>query len=224
MHHAFAFVKFPAQSGVRQPDWNDGLNSFFATYVAGLHIEPFPGGSGQLLPKGSVLEFQLHYTVVGYPTTDRPRLAIYLHKRPPSRELVVASAWTRELRIPPYIADYPVEAKFVFDQDALLHSYLPHMHLRGSRVSYEARYPDGRSEMLLSVPRYHFNWQSLYSLRAPKPIPAKTELLVRGAFDNSRLSPANPDPSKEVRWGRQSWDEMFIGYVLYTVPRRSGSR
>ena len=217
MHHAFAFFKNPPQPGVRQPDWNDGLNSFFAAYVPGLQIEPFPGGSGQLLPKGSVLEFQLHYAVVGYPTTDKPRLAIYLHKRPPSREFVVASAWTMDLRIPPYAADFPVESKFVFDQDALLYSLMPHMHLRGSRASYEARYPDGRNETLLSVPRYHFNWQSLYSLRKPKPIPAKTEILVRGAFDNSRLNPANPDPSKEVRYGRQSWDEMFIGYWSYTA-------
>src|SRR6267143_553569 len=221
MHHAFALIKLPPQSGVPEPD---GLNSFFAAYAPGLNVEPFPGNSGQWLRKGTVLRFELHYTAVGYNTTDRPRLAIYLHKRPPSRELVVASAWNKDLRIPPYAADYPVEAKFVFDQDAVLHALLPHMHYRGSRASYEAHYPDGRGEMLLSVPRYHFNWQSLYNLRTPKPIPAKTEILVRGAFDNSRLNPTNPDPSKEVRWGQQSWDEMFIGYVLYTVPRRSGSR
>jgi hypothetical protein len=214
MHHASAFVKYLPESE----------ESFFAAYVAGFQAEPFPGDSGQLLPKGTVLKFQLHYTAVGYPTTDRPRLAVYLHKRPPSRELVITSGWTRGFRIPPYVADHPVEARFVFDQDALLYSLMPHMHLRGSHISYEARYPDGRSEMLLSVPRYHFNWQSLYNLRTPKPIPARTEILVRGAFDNSRLNPANPDPSKEVRYGPQTWDEMFIGYVLYTVPRRSGSR
>ncbi len=212
MHHGLAFVGF-------HPELEE---SFFAAYIAGFPVEPFPGDSGRFLPKGTVLKFQLHYTAVGYATTDRPRLAIYLHKRPPSRELVVASAWTRDFRIPPYAEDYPVEAKFVFDQDAVLYSFLPHMHLRGSHVSYEAHYPDGRSEMLLSIPRFHFNWQSLYNLRTPKLIPAKTELLVRGAFDNSRLNPTNPDPSKEVRYGPQSWDEMFIGYVLYTVPRRSG--
>jgi hypothetical protein len=110
----------------------------------------------------------------------------------------------------------------VFDQDALLYSLMPHMHLRGSRVSYEARYPDGHGEILPSVPRYYFNWQSLYNLRTPKPIPAKTEILVKGVFDNFRSNPANPDPSKEVRYGPQTWDEMFIGYLLYTVPRRSG--
>ena len=144
---------------------------------------------------------------------------VYLHQRPPSRELVVTSAWARKFRIPPYVADHPIEAGFVFEQDALLYSYLPHMHLRGSRITYEARYPDGRSEMLLSVPRFNFNWQTLYSLRTPKPIPAKTEIVVRGVFDNSRSNPANPDPSREVRRGIQTWDEMMNGYLLYTVPR-----
>jgi hypothetical protein len=213
MHHALALVGF-------RPELEE---TFFAAYVPGFQIEPFPGDSGRLLPKGTVLKFQMHYIAVGYATTDRTKLAIYLHKRPPSRELVVTSAFNRSFRIPPYVADYPVEARFVFDQDALLHTLIPHMHYRGSRFSYEARYPDGRSEMLLSVPSYHFNWQSLYSLRMPKPIPAKTEIVVRGAFDNSRTNPANPDPSKEVRHGPQSWNEMFTGYVLYTVPRRGGS-
>lgn len=217
MHHAFALIKSTSQPEVAG---QDGVNSFFAAYAPGLDAVTFPENSGQLLRKGSMLRFELHYTVAGYPTTDRPMFAVYLHQRPPARELVVASAWNWDLRIPPYAADVPVEAKFAFDRDALLHALLPHMHYRGSRASYEVRYPDGRSEMLLSVPTYHFNWQSLYSLRTPKPIPAKSEILVRGVFDNSRSNPANPDPSKEVHWGEQSWDEMFVGYLLYTVPRR----
>jgi hypothetical protein len=209
MHHTLVFVD----------DRPESENTFLAVYGPGLQIEPFPQNSGRLLPKGTALKFELHYQAVGYATSDRPRLAIYLHKRPPSHEFVVSSAWARDFRIPPYVADHPVEAKFVFAQDALLHSFLPHMHLRGSRVSYDARYPDGRKELLLSVPRFNFNWQTLYSLRTPKPIPAKTEILVRGVFDNSRSNPANPDPSKEVRNGPQTWDEMLVGYVLYTVPR-----
>ncbi|HEY7655477.1 MAG TPA: hypothetical protein VH881_01305 [Burkholderiales bacterium] len=213
MHHALIFI-------TDRPGWE---STFFAVYGPGLQVEPFPLGSGRLLPKGTVLKFELHYQAVGHPATDRPRLAIYLHKRPPSRELVVTSALAWEIRIPPYAAAHPIEATFVIDRDALLHSYLPHMHLRGSRISYEARYPDGRSEILLSVPRFNFNWQTLYTLRTPKPIPARTEILVRGVFDNSRSNPANPNPSKEVRRGNQTWDEMLQGYVLYTIPRRNGS-
>ena len=218
MHHALVFLNDRAA-----PENTFLASTFLAIFGPGLEVEPFPLGSGRLLPKGTVLKFELHYQAVGYATTDRPRLAIYLHKRPPSRELVVSCACNTEFRIPPYAAAHPIEARFVFDQDALLHSYLPHMHLRGSRIIYEARYPDGGSETLLSVPRFNFNWQALYTLRTPKPIPAGTELVVRGVFDNSRSNPANPNPSKEVWRGIQTWDEMLNGYVLYTIPRRSGS-
>jgi hypothetical protein len=220
MHHSFAFLKIPPGSGGRQIEWKEGLNAFFAAYVPGFDVLPFPEDSGQLLPKGTVIEFQLHYTALGYPTTDKPRLAIYLHQRAPSRELVVASAWNIAFRIPPQAAEYPVQARYVFDQDASLYAFFPHMHLRGSRAKYEARYPDGGSETLLSVPKYNFNWQSLYTLRTPKAIPAGTEIVFTGAFDNSRTNSANPDPSKEIRFGKQSWEEMFIGYMLYTVPNR----
>ena len=112
-----------------------------------------------------------------------------------------------------------MEASYVFKKDAQLHAMLPHMHLRGSRISYEARYSDGRREVLLSVPKYEATWQTLYSLRQPKPMPAGTEILVRGAFDNSSFNPANPDPSKIVGFAHQTWDEMFICYLLYSVPR-----
>lgn len=219
MHHSLVFVIYPPQLRARQPDWMSGANSYFAAYVPGYNVEPFPRDTGQLLPKGSALRFQLHYNAVGHATTDSPRLALYFHKRPPAREFVVESAQNAGFRIPANAPDYPVEARYVFKKGALLHAMFPHLHMRGSRVSYEARYPNGRREMLLSVSRYRFDHQTLYLLRRPKPLPAGTEIMVRGAFDNSPLNPANPDPSKEVIWGRQSWDEMFIGYLLYSVPR-----
>lgn len=219
MHHGLVFVIYPPQLRARQPGWMSGANAYFAAYVPGYNVEPFPRDTGQLLPKGSVLRFQLHYNTVGHATTDSPRLALYFHKRPPAREFAVESAHNADFRIPANATDYPVEARYVFKKDAMLHAMFPHLHLRGSRVSYEARYPNGRREMLLSVPRYRFDHQTLYLLRRPKPLPAGTEIMVRGAFDNSSLNPANPDPSKEVIWGRQSWDEMFIGYLLYSVPR-----
>jgi hypothetical protein len=93
------------------------------------------------------------------------------------------------------------------------------MHHRGKRARFEALYPDGTREVLLSVPRYDFNWQTMYMLQTPKPIAAGTKIFLTGAFDNSSRNPVNPDPSKEVRWGPQSWDEMFLGYMMYTAPK-----
>ena len=218
VHHEFAFLGFPAGTVARQPDFKLGVSGFFAAYAPGFDVEPFPQNSGQFLPKGTVIEFQQHYAPLGKTTSDTTRLGIYLHHRPPPRELIVASAANQRLRIPPLVADHPAEASFVFDRDVELHALFPHMHVRGSRVSVEADYPDGRSEMLLSVPRYAFNWQGLYAFRAPLRMPAMTRIVVGGAFNNSPLNPSNPDPSKAVYWGEQSSDEMFTGYLLYTVP------
>jgi hypothetical protein len=91
----------------------------------------------------------------------------------------------------------------------------PHMHFRGSSMRFTAEYPDGRSEVLLSVPQYDLNWQRLYQLATPKTVPAGTRIRCAGVFDNSATNESNPDPAKRVRFGEQSWDEMFIGYMVY---------
>jgi hypothetical protein len=109
--------------------------------------------------------------------------------------------------------------------DVQLLSFMPHMHLRGKSFTYTAHYPDGRSEILLSVPHYDFNWQNVYRLAEPKHIPKGTTVLCEAHYDNSAANFANPDPTKTVVWGEQTWDEMLIGYIDYIEdhPFRSGS-
>ena len=85
-------------------------------------------------------------------------------------------------------------------------------------MRFEALLPDGSTELLLSVPDYDFNFQWFYELEEPRPLPAGTRIRCRGSFDNSAQNEANPDPSREVRWGVQSADEMFICYLVYTTP------
>lgn len=220
VHHSFAFVKFPPGAAGKQVDFKNGENGFFAAYVPGFDVLPFPQGSGQFLPRGTTVQFQLHYTPVGRAGTDVTRLGIYLHKEPPQRELVVASAFKQDIRIPPHLAGFPVSASFKFGQDARLHGLFPHMHLRGRDFRFEARFPDGRRQTVLSVPRFQFDWQGLYNLSEPLAMPANTEILALGTYDNSALNPANPDPARVVHWGLQTFDEMFIGYLLFTVPRQ----
>jgi hypothetical protein len=103
-------------------------------------------------------------------------------------------------------------------RDTLVYELSPHMHKRGSWFRYEALYPDGRYEVLLSVPRYNFNWQHTYRLPEPKLLPAGTLVLCTGGFDNSKFNPDNPDPSKRVQWGDQSFEEMFIGFMTVSDP------
>ena len=86
------------------------------------------------------------------------------------------------------------------------------MHVRGKAFRYTAIHPDGREEVLLDIPRYDFNWQTCYR---PKNLRVKAGTKIRATahFDNSKGNPANPDPSKEVRFGQQTWEEMLIGYI-----------
>jgi hypothetical protein len=95
----------------------------------------------------------------------------------------------------------------------MLYDLSPHMHLRGSWFKFEALYPNGKRETLLSVPRYDFNWQHNYRLKEPKRMPAGTWILCTGGFNNSTTNPYNPDAAIHVHWGDQSFDEMFIGFM-----------
>ena len=97
---------------------------------------------------------------------------------------------------------------------------MPHMHLRGVSARYEATYPGGKREVLLSVPDYDFGWQSVYRFAEPRPMPKGTRLTWVGRWDNSADNPRNPDPSKEVYWGLQTWDEMMNGWMEVVRERR----
>ena len=93
----------------------------------------------------------------------------------------------------------------------VIYSLMPHAHLRGKASKFTAHYPDGRDEILLSVPKYDFNWQTTYLLKSPKLLPAGTRLVFDMTWDNSAQNPANPDPTRTVPWGDQTWDEMNAG-------------
>ncbi len=92
------------------------------------------------------------------------------------------------------------------------------MHYRGKSFRFTARYPDGKKEILLDVPNYDFNWQNAYALAKSKLTPENTLLICEGVFDNSADNPANPDPTQEVRWGDQTWEEMMLGSFTTSLP------
>jgi peroxiredoxin len=194
-----------------------GLGGFFAGYVPGYEQTWFPEGTGKLLKSGTPLTLQMHYTATGQAETDATQVGLYYMSAPPPRELSTKAAANVTLSIPPGAKEYEREATFVASttKDVMLYELNPHMHFRGKRFKFDALYPDGTSETLLSVPQYDFNWQSMYRLAQPKRLPAGTTIRVRGAFDNSAQNPANPNPRATVTFGEQTSDEMFIGYINY---------
>lgn len=196
-----------------------GLAGYFAAYVPGAKATAFPEGTGKPLARNATLTFQMHYTPTGHPETDQTKLGLYFMKSPPLLELKTGAAATLLLSIPPDEPEYESDAQVMLSpsKDVWLYELAPHMHYRGSRFKFEAMYPNGTSEVLLSVPKYDFHWQTLYRLAQPKRLPAGTIVRCRGAFDNSPQNPDNPDPGVTVRFGEQTDDEMFIGYLNYAV-------
>jgi hypothetical protein len=187
-------------------------------YVPGNSIRVFPEGTAMRLPKGYSLVFQMHYTTNGKATTDRSTVALKFAKTPPKTVLNTATLINGSLSIPPRAADHLVENTMTINRDIMLYSLVPHTHVRGKRWHYEAIYPDGRTEVILSVPKYDFNWQHEYVFAQPLRIPAGTKIHARAWYDNSPNNKANPDPDKEVKWGDQTWEEMMYTSITFAVP------
>jgi hypothetical protein len=131
------------------------------------------------------------------------------------KELKMGAVVNFQFLIPPGANDFRLDADDDFDEDTLIYAMLPHMHFRGKAFRYTAIYPGGKREVLLDVPHYDFNWQNVYWLAEPKRMPAGSRLLCEAVFDNSADNLANPDPTRPVHWGDQTWDEMMVGSFYY---------
>lgn len=192
-------------------------------YVPGNGPVMYPAGTGVLVPKDCSFAFQVHYTSSGKATRDETRVGFYFAKEPPQYDFKTAVLFKPSLSIPANTKAYTDSIDHQFDTDVIVFSLTPHAHYRGTASNFVAQYPDGREELLLSVPKYDFNWQTTYSLETPKRIPAGTRIVHSTTYDNSAQNPANPDPNRVVPWGEQSWDEMLYGVVRYRemTPRRA---
>jgi len=139
------------------------------------------------------------------------------------RELTMNTT-NSSFEIPAGDPDYKVKSEYMLGSDSELVGVMPHMHLRGKDFSYKVVYPTGESSTLLYVPRYDFHWQLYYSFDKPVVMPKGTRIECTAHFDNSPNNPENPDPTKNVRWGQQNWDEMMIGWFDVTIPANTDPR
>ncbi len=184
-------------------------------YAPGTGPLVMPPGVGRRLPAGSALDFQMHYTPTGQVETDRSRIGLVLAEAPPRHESLTALCSTPFLWIPAGERDVRFEAEVAFPGPVRILSLRPHMHLRGDTFEFRAEYPDGRSETLLLVRGYDFDWQTTYRLAEPVDLPAGARLACTASYDNSDANLDNPDPGRDVSWGRETTDEMMIGFVEY---------
>jgi|SRR5579875_584172 len=206
-------------------DAGGGLpGEFLAGYGPGAMPELLDPGEAKLVKAGSDLVFQLHYTPNGQPGCDRSRIGLILSHEPPSRRVLMLAAANIRFVVPPGDPDYRVDSRVTLHAPSTLVSLLPHMHLRGKSFEFRVVFPDGRSEILLRVPHYSYNWQLSYYLAKPLPLPPGATIECTAHFDNSAANPLNPDPSRAVHFGPQSWDEMMIGYFEVATDLKNGLR
>jgi thiol-disulfide isomerase/thioredoxin len=211
VHHLVVFALPPGHRG--PVGARDLGTNFVAGGGPGTPPMVFGDGQAKLLPAGSKLVFEIHYTPNGLAQTDMSRVGfVFADPKTIRKEVKSEAVLNMRFRIPAGAANYRVEASHKFRQDTVLYSLMPHMHLRGKSFRFEAIYPNQRSEILLDVPRYSFEWQNFYVLSKPKLLPEGTVLRCVGHFDNSDGNLSNPDPKAAVTFGLQTWDEMMVGY------------
>ncbi|MFM8890970.1 MAG: redoxin domain-containing protein [Planctomycetia bacterium] len=215
VHHIIVFVDEP---GKRRGSGVEGLGHLCG-YAPGDMPSVYPPGTAKRIPAGSTLRFQIHYTPNGVATTDRSRVGLILAKEPPEREAVTLGIANPRFVIPPGAAAHPVRSQVPVLRPTRLLSFMPHMHLRGRSFRYTLEQAGSRPEVLLEVPAYDFGWQSYYLLAEPRDLSPGAKIVCDAVFDNSSANPANPDPTKAVTWGEQTWEEMMIGYVDVDFPR-----
>jgi len=200
------------------PGDEDGFG-FFAAFAPGTPPMMLEGGYAKKIPAGSQIAFQMHYTPNGSPQKDRSAIGlIFMDEKEVSHVLTSTSVGERNFVIPPRDPNHKVVGRRTLSRDTMLTSMFPHMHVRGKSFRYEAFYPDGSHEVLLDVPAYDFNWQNIYNLNQPKVLPKGTELVATAHFDNSEDNLHNPNPTAEVTWGDQTWEEMMIGFYDFVFP------
>jgi peroxiredoxin len=210
VHHIIVYVndpKAPRGPGGRARPMH------FTGYAPGDAPSVFPEGTAKRIPAGSDLLFQVHYTPIGKVKTDRSRLGLVFAKTKPTREAFTVGVANADLLIPAHRDNVMVSSTWVMPSGARLLSLFPHMHLRGKDFKFTITKPGESAQVALSVPAYDFGWQTYYILSDPMTLPEGTRIDCVAHFDNSDNNPYNPDPTKMVSWGEQTFEEMMIGYL-----------
>ncbi len=215
VHHILVF----AQEGrKRNPRGGEQFSDMLIGYAPGVPSLTWDKDTAFLVKAGSTFLLQVHYTTNGTEAIDQSVVGLKIRKDKPKYRAVCGSTVQFRLDIPPGEPNYMTTASYTFREDTTLLDMTPHMHLRGKAFKYEITYPDGRHEVLLDVPHYDFNWQLAYVLAEPRTVPAGTRIDTTAWYDNSPNNKYNPDPTKEVHWGDQTFQEMMIGFFNYKIP------
>jgi hypothetical protein len=218
----FSAGDLPTEGQRRDAMWT--TSDILLVYAPGSLPDQWPEGFAKLVPAGSDIVLQMHYTTHGHATEDRTSIGLVFSKDAPKKRVLTLQLTNSRFLIPPSDPNHRVEVHGTLPNDALLLSFLPHMHLRGKTFEYNILQRGGRVQTLLRIPHYDFYWQLSYRLAEPMQLKAGTTLQAVATFDNSKNNPHNPDPDSAVTWGEQTWAEMMVGFFDVAVDPAIGKQ
>ena len=217
LHHLMVFVTAPDEDF-----WGEERElpvvsrRFVEGYAPGPHrLIEFDEGTGVLIPQGHKLSLQFHYVTNGQSTVDETELGLYFAAPDDSLVERRALAVGAHFELPADVANFPLTAETEIETDIIVTGVRARMSYRGKKMRFVSVDPNGGERILFSVPAYNYGWQPHYLFDEPVAIAAGSRLRVEGALDNSLSNPTNPDSSRTVAWGLESWEEMFTGYFTY---------
>jgi thiol-disulfide isomerase/thioredoxin len=213
VHHILTgYIANPPKSGTEATEslWGSTLG----TFAVGTNPMQMPKDLGSDIPAGGAIGFQNHYTPFGKEVVAHSKIGLYFYKEQPKLVMRTNTIVDPTILIPANTERHKEVAYLTFPHEAIVYGAFIHAHYRGSGSELKIITPDGKSKVLISVPKYDFNWQRDYSFDQPVTVPAGSKLVATYIYDNSKRNPANPDPNRVVPWGEQSFDEM-----LYTTLR-----
>jgi mono/diheme cytochrome c family protein len=241
VHHIVAYVRVPGSNYFKDQPLNqffmapparadvtaakdDVPSDWLVGYAPGQPPDIFKPGEAKLIPAGSDIVLEVHYMPEGKASTDQSNVGLVLAKQPPTERVMTLSTGNEKFRIPPGDPNYRVDASFTFQREVTLLGMHPHMHMRGKDMSFRIVFPNGETKDVLNVPNYNWRWQLWYNLARPITLPAGSRIECTAHYDNSAKNPENPDPTKTVTWGQQSFDEMMVCFFNVAFPAGTPSK
>jgi hypothetical protein len=216
VHHILSGVA-PSDTPAGATVASSPFTTLLQGYVPGVGYQKMADNSGLWVPPGSGLAFQAHYTTYGKETVEKTKLGLYFYPKgeEPKFPRRTFGIFDFSIEIPAGEANHKEVAYIEIPKDAVIYAFTPHSHKRGVSANVSIRYPNGKEELLLAMPRYDFNWQWDYVLAKPLKAPAGSKIITRWIYDNSTRNPGNPDANKTIYWGEQSFEEMLAVYIHY---------
>jgi hypothetical protein len=218
------FFEAPPSKTDKKADPDDVPSDWLVGYAPGQPPDIFVAGQAKLVPAGSDIVLEVHYMPEGKATTDQSSVGLVFAKEPPKQRVMTLSAVNETFKIPPGDPNYRVDSSFTVRHEVTLLGMHPHMHTRGKDMEFRLVFPDGETRTVLNVPHYNWHWQLWYNLAQPITLPQGTKIECTAHFDNSAGNRENPDPTKTVIWGQQSFDEMMVCFFNLAFPAELSAR